>query len=117
MKSDNLQLPCGQTPTSSYMFPLPHCRYGRHGHGGHGGHDGCGGRCEHGGHGQDGTGRDKTGKNCHLNLTFQVICDWQLSQFLCFLVGRVLAQQGHVSPQCSHVNSPQFLCTLNCGQR
>ena len=25
-------------------------------------------------------GRD--GQNCHLNFTFQVICGWQLSQFL-----------------------------------
>ena len=47
------------------------------GHSGHVGHDGCGG---HGGHGQD-----RTGQNCHLNLTFQVTCDWQLLQFLrCF---------------------------------
>ena len=29
---------------------------------------------------------DRTGQNCHLNLTFLVTCDWQLSQFLrCFL--------------------------------
>ena len=62
MRSDNLQLPCVQPPTSSYNFKLPH---GRHNHGGHGGHVGHGGRGEHGGHGgetgQDGTGRDGTG--------------------------------------------------------
>ena len=26
--------------------------------------------------GQDKPGRDGTGQNCHLNLTFQVTCDW-----------------------------------------
>ena len=31
---------------------------------------------------QDRTGQDRTGQNCHLNLTFQVTFDWQLSQFL-----------------------------------
>ena len=35
MRSDNLQLPCVQTPTSSYNFQPPH---GHHGHGGHVGH-------------------------------------------------------------------------------
>ena len=31
------------------------------------------------------TGQDRAGQICHLNLTFQVTCDWQLSQFLrCF---------------------------------
>ena len=36
MRSDNLQLPCVQTPTSSsYNFQLPHGHDGRHGHGGH----------------------------------------------------------------------------------
>ena len=34
----------------------------------------------------DRTGQDRTGQNRHVNLTFQVTCDWQLSQFLrCFL--------------------------------
>ena len=33
MRSDNLQLPCVQPPTSSYNFQLPH---GRHSHGGRG---------------------------------------------------------------------------------
>ena len=46
MRSDNLQLPCVQPPTSSYNPQLPHglhgqygCHhhYGHHGHGGHGG--------------------------------------------------------------------------------
>ena len=38
---------------------------------------------EHGGHG----GQDRTGQNWHLNLIFQVTCDWQLSQFLrCFIM-------------------------------
>ena len=49
---------------------LPH---GRHGHniglGDHVGHGGCGEQGGHGGHG----GQDRT---------FQVTCDWQLSQFL-----------------------------------
>ena len=66
MRSDNLQLPCVQPPTSSYNFQLPHG-----GHGGHVCHDGRGkhgGRGEHGGHGgqdrdRDGTGRDGTGQN------------------------------------------------------
>ena len=65
MRSDNLQLPCVQPPTSSYNLQLPH---GRHGHGGHGdrgshgGHVGQGGRGEHGGHsGQERTGQDRTG--------------------------------------------------------
>ena len=43
MRSDNLQLPCVQPPTSSYNFQLPqgrHGHHGRHGHGGHGGHGG-----------------------------------------------------------------------------
>ena len=38
MRSDNLQLPCVQPPTSSYNFQPPdgcHGRHGRHGHGGH----------------------------------------------------------------------------------
>ena len=36
--------------------------------------------------GQDRTGQDRTGRNWHLNLTFQVTCDWQFSQFLrCFI--------------------------------
>ena len=59
MRSDNLQLPCVQPPTSSYNFQLPH---GHGGHGGHVGHDGRGkhgGRGEHGGHG----GQDRTGQN------------------------------------------------------
>ena len=48
------------------------------------------GRGEHGGHGgqdrdRDGTGRDGTGQNWHLNMTFQVTCYWQLSQFLSWL--------------------------------
>ena len=91
MRSDNLQLLCVQPPTSSYNFQLPHgrlCHHGRHGHGGLGGqvgHAGHGGRGEHGGHGghggQDRTGRDRTGRDRHLNLTFQVTCDWQLSKF------------------------------------
>ena len=34
MRSDNLQLPCVQPPTSSYNLQLPH---GRNNHGGHGG--------------------------------------------------------------------------------
>ena len=56
-----------------YNFQLPH---GRHGHGGHVAHAGRG---EHGGGGEHGgTGRAKL----PLNFTFQVICDWQLSQFL-----------------------------------
>ena len=38
--------------------------------------------------GPDGTGRDGTGRDGHLNLNFQVTCDWQLSQFLrCFQLG------------------------------
>ena len=63
MRSDNLQLPCVQPPTSSYNFQLPHSRHdhhGRHGHGGHGGHGGCG---EHDGTGRDGTGQDRTGRD------------------------------------------------------
>ena len=48
MRSDNLQLPCVQPPTSSYNFQLPHGCYGHHGRHGHGGHIGCG---EHGDHG------------------------------------------------------------------
>ena len=68
----NLQLPPGR-----------HSHHGPHGHGGHGGHVGHGGRGEHGGHGsQDRTGRDRTGRDGHLNLTIQVTCVWQLSQFL-----------------------------------
>ena len=45
MRSDNLQLPCVQPPTSSNNIQLPH---GCHGHGGHGDHF-CNGGC--GGHG------------------------------------------------------------------
>ena len=48
MRSDNVQLPCVQPPTSSYKLQLPHgrhCDHGCHVHGGHGGHG------EHGGHG------------------------------------------------------------------
>ena len=48
MRSDNVQLPSVQPPTSSYKLQLPHgrhCDHGCHGHGGHGGHG------EHGGHG------------------------------------------------------------------
>ena len=64
MRSDNLQLPCVQSPTSSYDFQLPHGQHGhhgRHGHVGNGGHVGHGGRGKHGGHGgQDKTGQDKT---------------------------------------------------------
>ena len=30
----------------------------------------------------DRTGKDRTGQNWHLNLTFPVTCDWQLSQLL-----------------------------------
>ena len=37
MRSDNLQLACVQSPTSSYNLQLPH---GRRGHGDHGGHVG-----------------------------------------------------------------------------
>ena len=61
MRSDNLQHPCVQPPTSSYNFQLPH---GCHGHGGHGGHVGHGGRGEHGG--QDRTGQEQT------KLTFEL---------------------------------------------
>ena len=46
MRSDNLQLPCEQPPTSSNNLQLPH---GRHGHGGHGDHFCHGGRGGHGG--------------------------------------------------------------------
>ena len=52
-KSENLQLPCVQPPTSSYNFHLPqgrHGHHGRHGHGGHGGHGGHDGHCGYGGH-------------------------------------------------------------------
>ena len=54
---------------SSYNVQLPHGRPGHHGRHGHGGHGGHGGRGEQGGHG----GQDRT---------FQVTCDWHLSQFL-----------------------------------
>ena len=40
MRSDNLQLPCVQPPTSSYNFHFPHCCQCHHGHHGHGGHVG-----------------------------------------------------------------------------
>ena len=87
MRSDNLQLPCAQPPISSCNF------HGRHSHGGHGGQnrtgrDGTGrdqtGRDQTGRDqtGQDQTGRDRTGRDGHLNLTFQVSCDLQLSQLL-----------------------------------
>ena len=68
MRSNNLQLPCVQPPTSSNNLQIPH---GRHGHGGHGdhgglgGHFGHGGRGEHGGHG----GLYKTGQT---KLTFKL---------------------------------------------
>ena len=57
MRSNNLQLPCVQPPTSSFNLQLRHGRpgHGGHGdHGGHGGHGGCvghGGCGGHGGHG------------------------------------------------------------------
>ena len=60
-----------------------HDHDGRHGHGGlgdHGGHvDQCG-HVDHGDHGVHVHGQDR--QNCHLNLTFQVTCEGQLSQFL-----------------------------------
>ena len=31
------------------------------------------------------TGQDRTGQNCHLNLTFQVTWDWQRDKFAMFL--------------------------------
>ena len=58
MRSDNLQSPCVQPPTSSYNFQLPHGRHGHHGRRGHGGH---GGRGEHGNR----TGQDRTGQLYH----------------------------------------------------
>ena len=54
MKSDNLQLPCVQPPTSSYNPQLPHGRHGRHGCNGHlgcHGHYGRRGHDSHIGHG------------------------------------------------------------------
>ena len=48
MRSDNLQLPCVQPPTSSNNLQLPHGRHGRHGH-----------QSRHGHHGQDRTGQDR----------------------------------------------------------
>ena len=59
MKSDNLQLPCVQPPTSSYNFQLPH---GCHGHGGRGNQDRTG---------QDWTGLDRTGQD-RTKLTFKL---------------------------------------------
>ena len=57
MRSDNLQLPCVQPPTSSYNFQPPHARHGHHGHGGHVGY---GSRGDHDGDdGQDRTGQDR----------------------------------------------------------
>ena len=53
MRSDNLQLPCVQPPTSSWL------RHGHGHHGGHVGHSGCGGRGEHGDHDSCG-GQDRT---------------------------------------------------------
>ena len=47
MRSNNLQLPCVQPPTSANNLQIPH---GRHGHGGHGDHGGLGGHVGHGGH-------------------------------------------------------------------
>ena len=58
-KSENLQLPCVQPPTSSYNFQLPQ---GRHGHHGCHSHDVHGGHGEHGGHG----GQDRTEKDLFL---------------------------------------------------
>ena len=59
MRSDNPQLPCVQTPTSSNSLQLPHGHYGHGDHGGRGGCDKHGGRGKHGGRcGQDLTGQD-----------------------------------------------------------
>ena len=87
MRSDKLQLPCVQPPTSSYNFQLPH---GRHCHHGHPGHGGLCGQVFHVGHGgQDGTGRDErngTGR-AGRDETGRATCDWQLSKFLrCLLL-------------------------------
>ena len=57
-----------QPPPSSYNFQFPHSRHGHQG------------RHSHGGHGE--LNMDRTGRDRHLNLTFQVTFDWQLSQFL-----------------------------------
>ena len=51
---------------------LPHDRHGHHGRHGHGGNGGHSGHLCHGGRGGH-RGQDRT---------FQVTCDWQLSQFL-----------------------------------
>ena len=71
MRSDNLQLPCVQPPTSSYNLQLPHGCYGHHGrpgHCGHGDHGGHGGHVGHVGHvvhvvnvGLGDRGQDRTG--------------------------------------------------------
>ena len=55
MRSDNLQLPCVQPPTSSWL------RYGHGDNGDRGKHGGRGGQDRTGrvGTGRDGTGRDK----------------------------------------------------------
>ena len=60
---------------SSYNFQLPHGRPGHHVCHAHGGNGGLSGHVSHGGRGEQGGhgGQDRT---------FQVTCDWQLSQFL-----------------------------------
>ena len=50
MRSDNLQLPCVQPPTSSYNLQLPHGCHGHHGCNGNGSHDGHGTHGDHGEH-------------------------------------------------------------------
>ena len=52
MRSDNLQIPCVQPPTSSFNLELPHGGHGHHGCNGHGGHDGHGTHSDHGGLGK-----------------------------------------------------------------
>ena len=66
MRSDNLQLPCVQPPTSLcttsnffvYNLQLPHGRHGHHVRGGHGGH---GDHVDHGSHGEHG-GQERRGE-------------------------------------------------------
>ena len=72
MKSENLQLACVQSPTSSYNLILPHGRHGRHGHSGHGSH---GGHCDHGGHMAMfvRTGQDRIGQNRIFVMMFNVL--------------------------------------------
>ena len=76
MRSDNLQLPCVQLPTSSYNLELPpgcHGHHGPHGHGDHGDHGGHRGHVGHGVLGDQDirTGQDRTGQD-RTKMTFKL---------------------------------------------